>query len=1108
MKTAKALFPFLLFLLLFHPCLSSSSIEEKKPEGFSGTVYSEEGKPIKEASVIALDCSFVPVQSVLTNEKGEFLVADNIEKICSLRIQKENYLPYDIKDLSPHVKGEPVHIVLTASSFLSGNILHGISFSPLKDISIDLLQKQDRPGLDHVLMAHQLTDERGEYHFKNISSGEYLLEVRKESFIKQSVKLLLQKGEKKAKDIFLFKKSMLKGSVRDLEGNPIGNARIEIIKNLSLIFKEREKIFEDKTYQGESSNDGTFALDEIPEYRDYRLSISADSFSPKIISKDIHPGLNALDIILKQGSSISGTIKDMAGIPVQNADIRIQPHNEGYSKGLKDLFKKNYRPSESGIFKIGDLPEGSYTLAIHSHDALPFIMDIYDLKSGENKDLGEIKLNPGLKITGSVEDEAGEKIESAKVTAMLSGVAGKSFSKKSESQKDGSFTISGLKEGIYTLKTEAEGYGRDIKKGIRAGTSKLSITLASAGKIGGKVLDEKGFPIEKFYIFVESEDKITEKEKGKYYTFSTESGHYEISDLKPGLYRLRAGATGFAEEVVEKVEASGETERDGIDFILKKGGKVEGYVFDKELHLPLVGAVVSVYDRRSHETITDLNGYFLLESVPMKMVSIVTQHPDYAPTIIENIDSSKTESYYPLKIFLEKGGAVEGYVLEADDSPIYGASLFIKRKGCEISAISDLNGFYHMEHIPPGSHTLVKILPRMDFYSDYESKEVTIKNNDVLRIDFKSSLEAYGHLIRKGFPVEGARVSFIEAPEQSAYQFSKLSARSSYTDSTGFYRIRGLKEGRYSVVVQNAEKRFIKNVDIPKVKEFHYDISYPEYEISGRVFDAESLAPLASSKITAILADSKGVVIFESSHYEEDGSISTISGATSEIQFSQTDVNGFFSLLVEKAGTYSVSASSQGYVSKSTKTLVAEGTVSMVELALVKSSTLRGIIRDSSGSALSVGLIYIKWPGYSIGTSVGADGRFSISDLEPATYSIYIFAPGLAPLIIEPYEMEPGKDYNEEFIMSKGGPLKIIVSPVEQSVKIQIIDTQGRNFLDLFLTYLEEEISVQKQGEKKIYSFPNLPPGQYKVILTSQEHSKEEEVEIYNGVASSVEFEF
>ncbi|MEW5806421.1 MAG: carboxypeptidase-like regulatory domain-containing protein, partial [Acidobacteriota bacterium] len=329
-----------------------------------------------------------------------------------------------------------------------------------------------------------------------------------------------------------------------------------------------------------------------------------------------------------------------------------------------------------------------------------------------------------------------------------------------------------------------------------------------------------------------------------------------------------------------------------------------------------------------------------------------------------------------------------------------------------------------------------------------------------------------------------------------------------YTDSTGFYKVRGLKDGRYTVVIENAEKRFIKVVDIPRVKEFRYDILYPEHEISGRVIDGETRMPIPFARVdvwSEELGD-KGIVTFDI-HHEVDGVASSITAATSEMQSTTTDSEGFFSFLIEREGKYSVTVVSPGYIRKVIPVAIVQN-IPPLEIALVKGATLRGTVRSEKGAIPPAADIQMIKENHSSGTSIDAGGRFVFDDLEPGNYSLYIFAPALAPLILDDFKIEPGRHYVEDFMLKEGAPLKIGISPADLPVRIRILDAAGHDFYSIFLMYLEEEISIEEGKEKTAYLFPNLPPGPYRITVTSKKATKEEDVEIFSGSPATVEFEF
>ena len=1101
--------------LTFLPvCLAQTDSEQVRKIAISGSILSEEGFPVSNASVILLDCSFLPIGTHRSDGEGKFLFDIDPDSICLIRIQKENYIPIDIKKESLLSASGELNYLLQRASKIHGTVLDGVSLAPLKSAQIKLLREQEEQPTASV--ATVKTDEEGKYAFINIPGGKYLLKVEKETYIPYSEALPLNGGDQKTSSVFLFRQSSLRGSVRDPEQKGIPGAAIKLLKDLSPFFKERGKIFQGGDFSTNSAQDGTYSIKDVPEYAGYRILISADGFAPQIIDKDIAAGDNLLIMNLQKASSLRGTVKGDQGKILKDAIVEIQPHNEEAALGLPHLFQKKYHPTETGLFRIDGLPQGNFTLTISSAGYIAEVYEILSMKRGESRDLGDIKLSSGLSISGMLNNEKGEAIGKAHIKASLSGSGGKAYAQSADAGEDGSFSVTGLKEGIYSVKVEADGYTPEMQKGVRAGAKNLVFTLKAAGTIKGTVTGEDGSALKTFYISVEREREDAGAEAGDdgratiSRAFSSETGIYEVGRLKPGLYTVSAEAPGFSEDSRAGVEVFAGLATEDIGFSLRRGVRIDGFVYDKENELPVAGAFISLVARgAAQETLsamTDAGGYFILDGAPLRSISIMAEHPDHAAAFIEDIDPTGKESTFPLKIYLEPGGTVEGYVLEADDSPVHGARLSISQAGGRLEGISDMSGYYHIDHLRAGSHYIQKTLPRLDLYSDYESKEFTIRNNDIVRIDFKSFTEASGLITRKGLPLEGALVSYVETPMSPGFDTGKLSARSSYTDSTGSYRIKGLKDGRYSVVVEDAEKRIVKVVEIPKAKEFRYDIRFPEFEISGRVIDAETGMPIPLVTVHSSASDARIGAIFES-RSEINGATSSIMAATGEMQSSTTDSEGYFSILVEKPGKYLVTAKIDWYLNKTVPITVTQSTPP-VEIALYKGSVLKGTVRSERGKIPPATNIQIVREGYSYGTSAGSDGKFVFDDLEPATYRLYIFAPALAPLIVENMKIESGRVYEEEYLMQEGAPLSIHVSPANKALRIRIIDAAGRDFFALFLNYLEEEISVEEGGGKTVYAFPNLPPGVYTVTVTSGKASREKTVEIFSGAPASVEFAF
>jgi len=94
---------------------------------------------------------------------------------------------------------------------------------------------------------------------------------------------------------------------------------------------------------------------------------------------------------------------------------------------------------------------------LQSEGYAPFILDLDDLASGTEKELGEILLQPGCALRGVVVDEAGGAVSGARV--FLGEEADLDlFEPQLQTGDDGSFELIGVASAARTLVVRAPGY--------------------------------------------------------------------------------------------------------------------------------------------------------------------------------------------------------------------------------------------------------------------------------------------------------------------------------------------------------------------------------------------------------------------------------------------------------------------------------------------------------------------------------------------------------------------------------------------------------------------------------------------------------------------------
>jgi 5-hydroxyisourate hydrolase-like protein (transthyretin family) len=187
-------------------------------------------------------------------------------------------------------------------------------------------------------------------------------------------------------------------------------------------------------------------------------------------------------------------------------------------------------------------------------------------------------------VTGKVVDAstgeplAGAWVECERVLDASSGNLANlvtSYKAGRPSAADGSFAVTGLEAGRYTMRLSRDGYGTELvpEFTITEGETLagISVKLGPACMLTGMVKNASGTPVEGASFKV-----VTESGKSLFLidmTTSATDGVYSQGSLKPGRYRVTASKDGYAPTTLEvTVRADDPTE---ADFVLLQGGRVE-----------------------------------------------------------------------------------------------------------------------------------------------------------------------------------------------------------------------------------------------------------------------------------------------------------------------------------------------------------------------------------------------------------------------------------------------------------------------------------------------------------------------------------------------------
>jgi protocatechuate 3,4-dioxygenase beta subunit len=354
------------------------------------------------------------------------------------------------------------------------------------------------------------------------------------------------------------------------------------------------------------------------------------------------------DLILDDGGSIKGTVVDEQGKPVEDVTIDARPLSDRYYWSPD----KNKSASD-GSFSIDSVRAGEYRVTANrgwfAELRKPGSTD--DTTQGEKVtvEIGKVatvklvvETQSGT-IKGTVTDANGAPVSDAFISsARESDAAGatdssahgtRGFGWGDEDKPvlagvDGSFTVTKLSPGKYTLRAYRKGGGEAIAEHVAVGTTSARLQIKHTGSIEGTAKRE-GPPPDELTIALEDLKTGLSREESFYRT----SGHYIIHDLPAGHFTVTVSADAGQQKVtVDLTEGEAKT---GVDVTLEELVNITGRVVDSVTKAPVAGMMVFArpalgqgafqgfsWGEDDTDHITDAAGKFTVKRAPKGQLAI------------------------------------------------------------------------------------------------------------------------------------------------------------------------------------------------------------------------------------------------------------------------------------------------------------------------------------------------------------------------------------------------------------------------------------------------------------------------------------------------------
>jgi hypothetical protein len=844
----------------------------------------------------------------------------------------------------------------------------------------------------------------------------YFLSVDPQVFVHvRDLELRAKAGEHLQREYVIELGARVRGTVRDAAGAPLTGVMVRS--------SGRNDWMNGGSRAATTDAQGAFDLRGLAAGK-LRLSAQSASHLPKSSEEfEVQNGETArVDLQLESGGSLSGVVRFPDGSLAAGADVLcIDATGERGSGGFKAL-----KADDQGRFEFKALDGKNYSLRATrsaardpatSNDAEGYEWSRVqsDVPPGAAV---ELVLSPPHRVAGRVSDTSGKPVTTFALSHRWNDGPRNLMPSGELENPDGAFEL-WLGAGEHVVFASAKGYEMAAPDGVKVETPEsagpIEIGMRRQAAISGLVTRPDGAPAEGARVEVQGS-----RGRGSNRATTDEDGRFALDQVSAGVHKLVAKAEGFAPSEAASVEVTAGQALEGVNLVLRIGGRVEGVIYDasgapEEGRTIVVGVMAGGMGDLAGQATSDSAGRFVLEHVTpgthnviaTPRMSALRGEPNQAAlmaslkmTSIEVLDGQTTQVVLgappaaPVKLSgrVTRGGEPlrEGMVTAIAD----GGSLLESMKFAPL----DKDGGYELVLDKPGAYTLL-VGRRMGDSSAEFFENIPAAAEHRLDLELPSG-GLRGRVVGPdGAPIAGIAVRHEREGVTSLSMFDMN--RAATTDADGRFELGDLAPGLYTLRAGGgggfAGGRSSWGVAVRPGVEVKDSATPTQVElvletpgvIAGSVLDAEGRAlPEAS----IFVRDAAGVLL-------------------NPFSSTRTDAQGKFRFESAAPGAYSVSARAPGAVSGESQSVrVTAGGVAEVELRTGPGTTLVLEIESGSGAVVRANVRVLDSAGRDHAGLMSFDSLQSLMSggasaakrrfgpLAPGKYKVIVTPPGGGPI--------------------------------------------------------------------------------------------------------------
>ena len=642
----------------------------KRPRPVFGRVMDDEERPVSgvEVRLVASQRPDHREREPMTSTSdaaGRFELARMPAPTVDLEARKPGYSPLAVRRLEAPPGEGPIDLgtlILVPGSSLRGQVtdVEGVG---IEGVSVWLSEDTGRlfPSLSRLKkgVARVVSDPEGMFRIEDLPPRRRVhLAFGREGYLSDSI-LGLAVPHEDSLLVVLKRGAELSGRVVSEDGEGLAGARVSVHgRDLPQGTLDVRSHGDESAESVRTDESGAFLISGAAP-GPIVLDALADGYQPSPpLEVDLAEGEAAegLELVLARGATVEGRIENQRGEPVANAAI---------------WFGRVFVSSDTeGFYRLDGAVTGTQTVEVR-HPGYERIFEEIDVDVGMNR--ADFLLNGGFGLAGYVFDEAGAPLRGARVELSLSDLR-RPRDYRTKTDAAGRFEFSEVVEGSYDLLAAMTGYS--------TGHWEDYVTLAGASVDGIEVRLTKGTVVSGRVLGLEFDElavvEVGAEQEGRIQPGTVDyAGRFEVTDLGPGVWLIRAALNGGTRHAQARVVVEPGTRRLTRDLEFDHGLAVTGQVLHGET--PLRGAMVSVLGSEvavQRSVLTDHEGRFRLEDLEAGRYQLSLTHPE---ELITHHKEVEVRGDRELRIELATS-RLRGFVISAATArPIPAAQVHLQR---------------------------------------------------------------------------------------------------------------------------------------------------------------------------------------------------------------------------------------------------------------------------------------------------------------------------------------------------------------------------------------------------------------------------------------------